>query len=112
MNAIQKLRKAMRRNRQQFGMFFGVSRETVRAWENGRVVPPEMVRAFRGHCTAGGGDQGGKGMNTIQKLRRAMRRNRHQFGMFFGVTREAVRAWETGRVVPPEVVREFMEVGV
>jgi len=48
MNAIQKLRKTMRRNRQQFGMFFGVSRETVRAWENGRVVPPEMVQEFAG----------------------------------------------------------------
>lgn len=48
MNAIRKLRKTMRRNRQQFGMFFGVSRETVRAWENGRVVPPETVREFAG----------------------------------------------------------------
>lgn len=43
MNAIQKLRKAMRRNRQQFGMFFGVSRETVRAWETGQADPPEAV---------------------------------------------------------------------
>lgn len=48
MNAIQQLRKSMRRNRQQFGMFFGVSRETVRAWENGRAVPPEAVREFAG----------------------------------------------------------------
>lgn len=48
MNAIQKLRRAMRRNRQQFGMFFGVSRETVRAWGNGWVVPPETVREFAG----------------------------------------------------------------
>ena len=48
MNAIQKLRKAMRRNRQQFGMFFGVSREPVRTWENGRAVPPETVREFAG----------------------------------------------------------------
>ena len=46
MNAIRKLRKAMRRNRQQFGMFFEVPRETVRAWENGRAVPPEAVREF------------------------------------------------------------------
>ena len=46
MNAIQKLRKAMRRNRQQFGMFFGVSRETVRAWENGRQTPPEIVKRY------------------------------------------------------------------
>ncbi len=30
MNAIRKLHKAMRRNRQQFGMFFGVSPEMVR----------------------------------------------------------------------------------
>ena len=50
-------------------------------------------------------------MSAIQKLRRAMRRNRQQFGMFFGVPRETVKAWETGRAVPPEVVREFMEVG-
>ena len=48
MNAIRKLRKTMRRNRQQLGMFFGVSRETVRAWENGRVVPPETVQEFAG----------------------------------------------------------------
>jgi Helix-turn-helix. len=48
MSAIHKLRKAMRRNRQQFGMFFGVSRETVRAWENGRGVPPETVQEFAG----------------------------------------------------------------
>lgn len=48
MNAIRKLRKAMRRDRQQFGMFFGISRKTVRAWENGRAVPPEMVREFAG----------------------------------------------------------------
>ena len=48
MNAVWTLRKAMRRNRQQFGMFFGVSRETVRAWENGRAVPPETVREFAG----------------------------------------------------------------
>ena len=48
MNVIRHLRKAMRRNRQQFGMFFGVSRETVRAWENGRAVPPETVREFAG----------------------------------------------------------------
>lgn len=47
-------------------------------------------------------------MNTIQKLRRAMRRNRHQFGMFFGVSREMVRAWETGRAVPPEAVTEYL----
>ena len=46
MNAVQKLRRAMRRNRQQLGMFFGVSRETVRAWENGRADPPEVVREF------------------------------------------------------------------
>ena len=46
MNVIRHLRKSMRRNRQQFGMFFGVSRETVRAWENGRAVPPEAVREF------------------------------------------------------------------
>ena len=46
MNAIRKLRKAMRRNRQQFGMFFGVSRETVRTWENGRTVPPETVTEY------------------------------------------------------------------
>ena len=46
MNAIRKLRKAIRKNRQQFGMFFGVSRETVRAWENGRSVPPKPVREF------------------------------------------------------------------
>lgn len=46
MSMIRTIRKAMRRNRQQFGMFFGVSRETVRAWENGRVVPPETVRGF------------------------------------------------------------------
>ena len=46
MNAVQKLRRAMRRNRQQFGMFFGVSRETVRAWETGRADPPEAVREF------------------------------------------------------------------
>ena len=37
MSTIRRLRKAMRRNRQQFGMFFGVSRETVRALENGRA---------------------------------------------------------------------------
>ena len=43
MNAIRKLHKAMRRNRPQFGMFFGVSRETVRAWESGRAIPPETV---------------------------------------------------------------------
>lgn len=48
MNAIQKLRKTMRRNRHQFGLFFEVSRETVRAWENGRVVPPETVQEFAG----------------------------------------------------------------
>ncbi len=48
MSMVQTLRKAMRRNRQQFGMFFGVSRGTVRAWENGRAVPPEMVREFAG----------------------------------------------------------------
>lgn len=48
-------------------------------------------------------------MNAVQKLRRSMRRNRQQLGMFFGVSREVVRAWETGRTVPPEVVREFME---
>ena len=48
MNAIRKLRKAMRRNRQQFGMFFGVSRETVRTGENGRTVPPETVQEFAG----------------------------------------------------------------
>ena len=48
MNAIRKLHKAMRRNRQQFGMFFGVPRETVRAWENGRAIPPETVREFAG----------------------------------------------------------------
>ena len=48
-------------------------------------------------------------MSAIQKLRRSMQRNRQQFGMFFGVSRETVRAWETGRTVPPEVVREFME---
>lgn len=46
MNAVQKLRRAMRRNRQQLGMFFGVSRETVSAWENGRADPPEIVREF------------------------------------------------------------------
>lgn len=46
MNAVQKLRRAMRRNRQQLGMFFGVSRETVRAWENGRADLPEIVREF------------------------------------------------------------------
>ena len=49
-------------------------------------------------------------MNAIQQLRKSMRRNRHQFGMFFGVPRETVRAWENGRAVPPEMVREFMEV--
>ena len=48
MNAVRTLRKAMRRNRHQFGMFFGVSRETVRAWESGRAVPPETVREFAG----------------------------------------------------------------
>ena len=47
-------------------------------------------------------------MNAIQKLRKAMRRNRHQFGMFFGVSREMVRAWETGRAVPPEAVTEYL----
>ena len=47
-------------------------------------------------------------MSAIQKLRRAMRRNRQQFGMFFGVTRETVRAWETRRVVPPEAVTEYL----
>ena len=49
-------------------------------------------------------------MNAIQQLRKSMRRNRHQFGMFFGVPRETVRAWETVRTVSPETVREFMEV--
>lgn len=48
MSMVRTLRKAMRRNRQQLGMFFGVSRETVRAWENGRAVPPETVREFAG----------------------------------------------------------------
>lgn len=43
MNAVWTLRKTMRRNRYQFGMFFGVSLEMVRAWENGRAVLPEMV---------------------------------------------------------------------
>ena len=48
-------------------------------------------------------------MNAIQKLRKAMRKNRHQFGMLFGVSRETVREWETGQAaVLPEVVREFM----
>jgi DNA-binding transcriptional regulator YiaG len=47
MNAIQKLRKAMRKNRQQFGMLFGVSRETVTAWETGQAaVLPEAVQEF------------------------------------------------------------------
>ena len=46
-------------------------------------------------------------MSTIRELRRAMRRNRHKFGMFFEVSREAVRAWENGQAVPPEMVREF-----
>jgi len=40
-----------------------------------------------------------------------MRRNRHQFGMFFGVSRETVRTWENGGAVPPETVREFAEAG-
>lgn len=48
-------------------------------------------------------------MNAIQKLRKAMRRNRHQFGMFFGVSREMVRAWENGRAIPPEAVTECLE---
>lgn len=48
MNAVRTLRKVMRRNRHQFGMFFGVSREMVRAWENGRAIPPETVRELRG----------------------------------------------------------------
>lgn len=48
MSMVRTLRKAMRRNRQQFGMFFGVSRETVRTWENGRVSPPETVQEFAG----------------------------------------------------------------
>lgn len=48
MSMVRTLRKAMRRNRQQFGMFFGVSRETVRAWENGRADPPETVQEFAG----------------------------------------------------------------
>ena len=48
-------------------------------------------------------------MSAIQKLRRSMQRNRQQLGMFFGVPRETVRAWENGRADPPEVVREFME---
>lgn len=47
-------------------------------------------------------------MSAIQKLRRAMRKNWQQFGMFFGATREAVRAWETGRAVPPEAVTEYL----
>ena len=45
MSTIQKLRRAMRRNRQQFGMFFGASRETVRAWETGQADPPEALLA-------------------------------------------------------------------
>lgn len=48
MSMVRTLRKTMRRNRQQFGMFFGVSRETVRTWENGRVPPPETVQEFAG----------------------------------------------------------------
>ena len=48
MSMVRTLRKAMRRNRQQFGMSFGVSRETVRTWENGRVPPPETVQEFAG----------------------------------------------------------------
>lgn len=48
-------------------------------------------------------------MNAVRTLRKAMRRNRHQFGMFFGVSREVVRAWETGRTVPPEIVTECLE---
>ena len=48
MSMVRTLRKAMRRNRQQFGMFFGVSRETVRTWENGRVPPPVTVQEFAG----------------------------------------------------------------
>lgn len=35
----------MRRDRHQFGMFFGVSRETVRAWETRQADPPEALRA-------------------------------------------------------------------
>lgn len=57
MNAIRKLRKAMRRNRQQFGMFFGVSRETVRAWENGGTAPPETVWEFAGRWNDEAGAQ-------------------------------------------------------
>lgn len=49
-------------------------------------------------------------MSMVRTLRKAMRRNRQQLGMFFGVSREVVRAWETGRTVPPEVVREFAGV--
>ena len=49
-------------------------------------------------------------MSMVRTLRKVMRRNRHQFGMFFGVSRETVRAWETGRTVPPETVREFAGV--
>ena len=55
MSMVRTLRKAMRRNRQQFGMFFGVSRETVRAWENGRAIPPETVQEFAGRW----GDEAG-----------------------------------------------------
>nr|DAY45147.1 MAG TPA: putative transcriptional regulator [Caudoviricetes sp.] len=48
-------------------------------------------------------------MNAVRALRKAMRRNRHQFGMFFGVSRETVRAWESGRAIPPEAVTECLE---
>lgn len=47
-------------------------------------------------------------MSMVRALRKTMRRNRHQFGMFFGVSREMVRAWETGRAVPPEAVTEYL----
>ena len=57
MSMVRTLRKAMRRNRQQLGMFFGVSRETVRAWENGRAVPPETVREFAGRWNDEAGAQ-------------------------------------------------------
>jgi len=60
----------------------------------------------------GGGDgevEGGESVNAIRKLRKTMRRNRQQLGMFFGVSRETVRAWENGRADPPEIIREFME---
>ena len=57
MSMVRALRKAMRRNRQQFGMFFGVPREMVRAWENGRVVPPKTVREFAGRWNDEAGAQ-------------------------------------------------------